>query len=129
MQFPRGTENLYYDLGYRDENILLLRDVVVGYFEEYMKFWLEKDVDGIMFFDDWGSQRSLLISPTMWRDIFKPVYKKLIGKIKEKGKYVFFHCDGYIYDFYPEFIDLGVDAVNSQLWCMGVEKNFRQLCR
>ena len=24
-------------------------------------------------------------------------------------------------DLYQEFIDLGVDAINSQLWCMGVE--------
>lgn len=43
-------------------------------------------------------------------------------KIKAAGKKVFFHNDGYIMDLYPEFIQLGVDAINSQLWCMGVEK-------
>ena len=74
------------------------------------------------FGDDWGTQISLLIAPQSWRNIFKPLYKQLIDKMKAAGKKVFFHSDGYIFDLYPELIELGVDAVNSQLWCMGVEK-------
>jgi uroporphyrinogen decarboxylase len=35
---------------------------------------------------------------------------------------VFFHSCGYIYDFYQDFIELGVDAINSQVHCMGYEK-------
>ena len=45
-----------------------------------------------------------------------------IARAREAGKKVFFHSDGYILELYPEFIELGVDAINSQLWCMGVEK-------
>lgn len=121
MQFIRGTENLYCDLGDQSEEVIILRDMVVDYFKEYMKYWLKRDVDGIMFFDDWGSQRSLLISPNMWRKIFKPIYKELFDMVKKEGKYIFFHTDGYILDLYPEFIELGVDAINSQVWCMGVD--------
>ncbi|MGE4284363.1 MAG: uroporphyrinogen decarboxylase family protein [Clostridia bacterium] len=122
MQFIRGTENMYYDLGDLEEELYLLRDKITDYFVEYVQYWLEKDVDAIGFYDDWGSQRSLLISPAMWKNIFKPVYKKLIEMIKAKGKYVFFHSDGYILDLYPEFIELGVDAINSQVWCIGIDK-------
>jgi uroporphyrinogen decarboxylase len=122
MQFIRGTENLYYDLGDQEDELYIFRDKITEYFEEYIQYWLEKDVDAIGFYDDWGSQRSLLINPELWRKIFKPVYKKLIDMVKAKGKYVFFHCDGYILDLYPEFIELGVDAINSQIWCVGIEK-------
>ena len=121
MQFIRGTENLYYDLGDQSEELLILRDRVVEYFKEYIKYWLDKDVDAIGFYDDWGAQRSTLISPKMWRELFKPVYKELIDIVKKAGKYVFFHTDGYIMELYPEFIELGVDALNSQLWCMDID--------
>ncbi|MCG8499964.1 MAG: hypothetical protein MJB12_06100 [Firmicutes bacterium] len=121
MQFIRGTENLFMDIAEQSNELFILRDIVVDFYKEYLRQWLEHDVDGICFGDDWGSQRSLLISPASWREIFKPVYKELFDMIKSKGKYVFFHSDGYIMDLYQEFIDLGVDAINSQLWCMGVE--------
>lgn len=122
MQFLRGTENLYMDIAEENEMFFQIRDMVVDYYMHYLDFALEYDVDAIALFDDWGSQRSLLISPNSWRNLFKPIYKALIDKIKAKGKYVFFHSDGYIMDIYSEFIELGVNAVNSQLWCMGVEE-------
>jgi len=122
MQFIRGTENLFYDLGEQNENLLLLRDKVVEYFHRYLDFWLPLDVDALTFYDDWGSQLSLLISPIMWRELFKPVYRKFVDRIKQAGKFVFFHSDGHILELYEDFIGLGVDAVNSQVWCIGLEK-------
>ncbi|HEY5586079.1 MAG TPA: uroporphyrinogen decarboxylase family protein [Ruminiclostridium sp.] len=121
MQFLRGTENLYCDMAERSDDFFQILDIVFSFYREYVKAWLETDVDAIVFGDDWGSQRSLLISPSMWISIFRPVYKELFDMIKAKGKYIFFHSDGYIMDLYTEFIELGVNAINSQLWCMGVE--------
>ena len=31
------------------------------------------------------------------------------------------HSDGYIIDILPDLIELGLDAVNSQIFCMGLE--------
>ncbi|ORC35090.1 hypothetical protein B4O97_10150 [Marispirochaeta aestuarii] len=128
MQFVRGTENLFMDIGMKEQELFVFRDKISEYFDFYLDYWLEKDVDGIFFTEDWGSQISLLISPRDFVSIFKPVYKDLIEKIKARGKYVFFHSDGYVYDLYKEWIDLGVDAVNSQLWIMDLEeigRNFK----
>jgi uroporphyrinogen decarboxylase len=122
MQFIRGTENLLYDLGGEPERAAILRDKVVAYFKTYLQYWLKKDVDAIYFSDDFGTQRSLLISPKMWREIFKPAYQELMGIVKGSGKFIFYHTCGYVLPLYPEFIDLGIDAVNSQLHCMGLEK-------
>jgi uroporphyrinogen decarboxylase len=121
MQFIRGTESLFIDLALNDKNILKLRDMLFEFYDLYLNKWLIFNIDGIRFGDDWGAQKQLLISPVVWREIFKPVYKKLFRKIIDKGKYVFFHSDGYILDLYMDFIEIGVHAINSQLWCMGVE--------
>ena len=32
------------------------------------------------------------------------------------------HSDGYILDIIPELIDIGIDALNSQIFCMGLDK-------
>lgn len=122
MQYLRGTEDLFCDIALEEEDMFRMIELVMQYMRVYVDRWLEMDIDAMTFGDDWGTQISLLISPDSWRKIFKPLYKELIDKIKAAGKKVFFHSDGYIMELYPEFIELGVDAINSQLWCMGVEK-------
>lgn len=122
FQYLRGTEELYCDLALEEMELHRMIDLVMGFIRVYLEAWLDVDVDAIAFGDDWGTQISLLVSPEIWRRVFKPLYQELIQRIKAAGKKVFFHSDGYIFDLYPEFIDLGVDALNSQLWCMGVEK-------
>lgn len=122
LQYLRGTEDLYCDIALEEDGLYNLIDFVMDYERVYIDKWLEMDIDAMVFGDDWGSQINLLISPDVWRKIFKPLYKELIDKIKLAGKKIFFHSDGYIMDLYPEFIELGIDAINSQIWCMGVEK-------
>jgi uroporphyrinogen decarboxylase len=122
MQFLRGTENLYADLADDDcGEVYELRDRVTGLIRENVELLLTTGVDAIQFSDDWGSQRSLLIRPQRWREFFKPAYKELCDLVRDAGKRIFFHSDGWIADIYPDFIELGVDAINSQVWCMGMD--------
>ncbi|HOP10330.1 MAG TPA: uroporphyrinogen decarboxylase family protein, partial [Oscillospiraceae bacterium] len=78
-------------------------------------------VDGVSFMDDWGTQISLLISPKTWEQIFKPMYKDYSDLAHSKGKKIFFHSDGYIEAIYPHLVEIGLDAINSQLFCMNIE--------
>lgn len=71
--------------------------------------------------DDRGSQRSLLIRPEMWRELFRPMYRDYIDIAKRHGKKIFIHSDGYIPDILPDLVEMGLDAINSQIFCMGVE--------
>jgi uroporphyrinogen-III decarboxylase len=80
-----------------------------------------------MFMDDWGAQRALLISPKMWRRIFKPLYKDYIDLAHSHGKAIFMHSDGYIADILPDLVELGLDAVNAQLFTMDIEDLGRRL--
>jgi uroporphyrinogen decarboxylase len=68
--------------------------------------------------DDWGSQNNLLISPDIWRKIFKPLYRDYCEIAHATGKFAFMHSDGCISCIYEDLIDAGVDALNSQLFTM-----------
>jgi uroporphyrinogen decarboxylase len=122
MQFIRGTENLYMDLAYGNKEAYKLREMLHEFNLSEMEMWSNTDVDGVSFMDDWGSQKSLLISPAMWRELYKPLYKDYCDILHSKGKYVFFHSDGFIESIYPDLIEIGVNAINSQLFCMDIEK-------
>ncbi len=121
-QFLRGTENamidvLMPDLGFRN----LLKKIHDFYLKE-MEFWVKAEVDAIMFMDDWGTQDRLLIQPEIWRELFKPIYKDYCDLASSEGKFVFMHSDGFIENIYPDLIEVGVDAINSQLFCMDMKK-------
>lgn len=122
MQFLRGTENLFMDLAYGEKEIYRLRDKLHEFYMREMEMWANTDVDGVSFMDDWGTQRMLLISPVLWREFYKPLYKDYCDILHSKGKYAFFHSDGNIEAIYPDLIEIGVDAVNSQLFCMDMER-------
>jgi hypothetical protein len=38
------------------------------------------------------------------------------------GKFAFFHSDGFIFPIIADLIEVGVDALNSQLFCMNIEE-------
>ena len=72
--------------------------------------------------DDWGSASALLISPAMWVAYFKPLYKDYVDLAHAHGKFVLMHSDGYILAIYEHLIEIGVDAINSQLFRMPIEE-------
>lgn len=65
--------------------------------------------------DDWGSQRSLLIRPEMWRELFRPMYRDYIDIAKRHGKKIFIHSGGYIPDILPDLVEMGVGVINSRI--------------
>lgn len=125
-QFLRGSENLYMDLAEESSQAMeLLRRIHAFYCKE-LESWARTRVDALSFIDDWGSQRSLLIAPQQWRRIFKPMYADYARIAHDAGKKVFMHSDGFIFDIYEDLIEIGVDAINSQLFCMDIPQIARR---
>lgn len=122
LQFLRGTENAMADVMTPDDDLHgLLRRIHEFYLRE-LEFWVETDVDRIMFMDDWGSQTQLLIPPRVWRELFKPLYRDYADLAHAHGKKVFMHSDGFIEEIYPDLVEIGVDAMNSQLFVMDFDR-------
>jgi len=122
MQFIHGTENLLCNIGLEDNNTFVLRDKAAEFMYEYLKYWLDSDADAIFFADDFGSQRATLMSRESFKKFFCPFYKEAFKLVHQHGKYVFFHSCGYIFEYYQDLIDCGIDTINSQVSCMGYEK-------
>ena len=121
LQFIRKTENLYMDLLDIPEGMKKFMDKMHAFYCELLEEWAKTKVDALTFMDDWGSQRSLLINPAIWREIFKPMYRDYIEIAKRHGKKIFMHSDGFILDILPDLAEMGLDAVNSQIFCMGLD--------
>jgi len=122
IQFVRGTENVFMDLAWGTTKIRKLIEMVHDYYMKDVESWCKTSVDGVLFMDDWGTNNALLISPLMWREIFKPLYKDYCSIIHSYGKYAFFHSDGYTQDVFGDLVEVGIDAVNSQLFRMDIEE-------
>ncbi|GKX32106.1 hypothetical protein SH1V18_45860 [Vallitalea longa] len=118
LQFIRGTENLFIDLMLRPKGLMDFMSKMHEFYCKLLTKWAKTNVDALNFMDDWGSQKSLLINPSIWEELFKPMYKDYIDIAHKHGKKIFMHSDGYILDIYPHLIELGLDAINSQIFCM-----------
>jgi len=79
------------------------------------------DVDGVMLGSDWGSQKSLFMSPDIWREFIKPGELREYRLLKESGKDVWIHSCGNIRDIIPDLAEMGVDVLNPlQPECMDI---------
>jgi len=81
----------------------LLADVIVEY--------ARAGVDAVMFPEDWGTQKGLMIRPETWRKIFKPGFLRLCRLARDQGIKVFMHSCGKMTDIIPDLIEAGIDLL------------------
>ncbi|MCK4646457.1 MAG: methyltransferase [Candidatus Aminicenantes bacterium] len=122
LQFIRTMEQALIDLVEQPPELFELIDRIHEHYLKEVEVWARTDVDAISLMDDWGTQNSLITSPDIFRKIFKPLYQEYVEIARHYGKYVFLHSDGYILDILPDLIEIGVDALNSQIFCMGIRE-------
>ncbi len=93
-----------------------LLERIAKYCKQLMGRFLEEigdNIDIIKIGDDLGTQKSLMISPRMYRRFLKPIHADFIRYIKERtSAKVFFHSDGDVAPLIDDFIEIGVDILN-----------------
>ncbi|MCB0254078.1 MAG: hypothetical protein KDI55_10130 [Anaerolineae bacterium] len=93
--------------------------IMTGWFDRYAD-WLcalvdscvDAGVDMITLSDDWGSNRSMLFSPRMWRRMIGPYASRVVRHAHERGIYVNLHSDGYIMDVMDDLVEIGYDMMH-----------------
>lgn len=80
---------------------------------DFLDVCLKFPVDGIMFSDDWGDQKGVILGPERWRKFIKPKVAKLYEKVKKNGKIVLSHCCGSVYDIMDDIVEIGLDVLQS----------------
>lgn len=107
-----GIENhLMYLLLYREE-IAELYSRQAEWLCGFVDCCMELKIDCIHISDDWGSQRELMFSPELWRELIKPNLKRVIDYIHEKGGLVSLHSDGCVKAVTDDLAELGLDMLH-----------------
>lgn len=111
----RPFEDVLCDLYTDEPYIIELLDKLTDYYEKIIAALIKAGVDCIHFGDDLGTQNTLIFSKDIFRAHFKPRYERLMKPIREAGIKISFHSCGQVKDLFPEFADLGVNAIWPQL--------------
>ncbi len=109
-----GLEKFMVDMAMQEEYIFALIDRVMAFSVGIAKKLVEVGVDAIWFGDDFGAQNNMLISPRMWRKIFKPRYAELWQEVKALNPdlIIAYHTDGAVAPILDDLADIGMDVFN-----------------
>ena len=122
VHFLRGVEDTWIDLMESPDKITMLVGLLADMNTYIIRHCSRYGVDGILMGDDWGLQNRLMINPELWREIWKPAYKRIFGEAHSAGMDVFFHSCGYIVDILDDLIEVGLNAIHmDQQENMGLE--------
>lgn len=112
MTLLRGFTQTLVDIMLKNEEISELADIIFHFEMDLIRQLPKYGYDGIAFFDDWGMQQTMIISPKLWREFFLPRYKEEFSLAHEIGLKVYFHSCGYIEPIIENLIEAGVDFLN-----------------
>ena len=115
-QLLRGMENFMCDLVADKPFARALMDTLAEAHMEEFEPYIEAVGDYIQVVhvaDDLGAQNGPQISPEMFREMVRPPMERMYRFIKERTKArLFLHSCGSVYEFIPDLIEMGVDALN-----------------
>lgn len=109
-----GMEKFLVDMSTGEEYIGVLLDKIMAFSIAVGKKLVELGVDGIWTGDDFGAQNGMLISPRMWRRIFKPRMAEVWQELKRANPNVMimYHSDGAIAPILDDLIEIGLEVFN-----------------
>jgi hypothetical protein len=110
--FLRGFGDALVDFKLQRKKAEHLIGRILDFEMEVIGLAAEHGFDGIHFADDWGHQRGMLIDPELWRELFKPLYRREFDFVHGLGMQVWFHCCGDITEIVADFHEIGVDVMN-----------------
>jgi len=107
----RRLDRFLMDLILEKERVKDLLQRIEDLLAETIVQYAQAGVDGVMFPEDWGTQKGLMIHPDTWREIFKPGFARLCKVAHEHGVRVFMHSCGKITGIIPDLIEVGIDVL------------------
>jgi uroporphyrinogen decarboxylase len=109
-RYLRKMEIYFMDLIEYREEIERLHNMVTDLLVNVIHLAGECGAEGIFYCEDLGTQNRLLMSPAMWRDIFRSHYIRLTSAAHEHDMKVFLHSCGYNWELIDDLIEAGIDC-------------------
>ncbi|MCP4751143.1 MAG: hypothetical protein GY866_09630 [Proteobacteria bacterium] len=112
--FMRGMENLLMDTILNPKFVEALLNELTEYIIKGMTklFEMNCEFECIFIMDDYGAQRTTIISPDQWRKLVKPCLEKIYGLAKKNDCDVFHHTCGHNTPIIGDMIDIGLDILH-----------------
>jgi uroporphyrinogen decarboxylase len=108
----RGFENAMQDFLLDPQGFDTLMDRIIDFEGQLMKLAARHGFHGIHFADDWGTQTGLMVSPELWRRLFKSRYARQFALAHELGLHTWYHCCGNFDLIMDDFHEIGADVIN-----------------
>lgn len=110
-----GMENALITMMVFPEMFQAVIDRIVDFYLDVNEIFYEATkgyLDAVLIGNDFGSQRSLMVSPEDLRKFVFPGTRKLIDQAKSYGLKVVYHSCGSIYPVIGDLFDMGVDLIH-----------------
>jgi uroporphyrinogen decarboxylase len=109
-----GLERFLSDMATGEPYVEALIDRCMEFSLQVGKRLIQLGVDGIWGADDFGTQNGMMISPSMFRRIFKPRLAALVRELRAVNAdvVVMYHSDGAVAPILGDLIEIGVDVFN-----------------
>jgi len=110
----RGLEVFLCDMLEEEEFAAALLEKTAEYELEKALRAVRAGADVISFSGDIAMQNSMMVSVNAWREIDKPIFARMIKRIKEENPdvLIYYHSDGNMEMVIPDMIEIGVDILN-----------------
>ena len=108
-QCLRKLDQYLCDLIADQERLAILHDRVDEQIAAQIHHLHEAGADCIMIAEDWGTQGSMMISPRLWKEEFKPRFARLCSIAHDQHMHVFMHSCGKMTAIIPDLIEAGID--------------------
>ncbi len=109
-----GLEKFLLDMALGNPYVFELLDRVMDFSLKQATRLIDLGVDIILFGDDMGDQNGMMISPAMWRRVFKPRMLHVFQTVKKLNPeiQIAYHSCGSILPIIPDLIEIGLDILN-----------------
>ena len=106
----RGIDNMLADTVLEIDNLKCMVSLCADIAVAQVDMLAPRGADAAMMYDDWGLQHALLVSPQIWREIWKGPYARVIERLHSHGMKFLLHSCGNVWDIINDFVEIGVDA-------------------
>jgi uroporphyrinogen decarboxylase len=90
--------------------VAALFNKLTAYNLKKLRIALEYGFDGVIFGDDWGQQKGLIMGAPLWRKLIKPFVAAMYAEVKSKGKFIAQHTCGDNREILDDLIDIGLNV-------------------
>jgi uroporphyrinogen decarboxylase len=109
----RGFENILMDSMTDPDFFEDVLDRLMHLYLTFVDYTADLPIDAILFGDDWGDQRGVILGPDRWRKFLKPRWAQIYAAVHRHGKIVMGHSCGSVAEIIPDLIEIGMDVLES----------------